>query len=95
MQSVGRFREPCNFSRRAVLLGQQLLPTMKTLPLVAFLAAFGAFLFSPLSFEVSMSLLLTLGIASILTSDYRTRAPLVARACATVARKRTALPLAV
>lgn len=70
---------------------------MKTLPLIAFVAALGAFLFSPMSFELSISLLLTLGIASILISDYRSRRPLVARAqvAASAGQKRAPLPLAV
>lgn len=68
---------------------------MKTLPLIAFLAALGAFLFSPVNFEFAMSVLLTLGVASILTTDYRERRPLVARTRVTAAQKRSALPLAV
>jgi|GEM_PF-3032961 hypothetical protein len=68
---------------------------MKTLPLIAFLAALVAFVFSPVNFEFAMSVLLTLGVASILTADYRKRRPLKVPVRAGVARKRSALPLAV
>ena len=68
---------------------------MKTLPLVAFVAALVAFVFSPVNFEFAMSMLLTLGVASILTADYRQRRPLVARGRVSAPAKRSALPLAV
>lgn len=68
---------------------------MKTIPAIAFLAALVAFLFSLVSFELSVSALLTLGIVSILAADYRVRRPLVARAPTGVPRKRSPLPLAV
>jgi hypothetical protein len=68
---------------------------MKTLPAIAFLAALVAFVFSPVSFEIAMSILLTLGVASILTSDYRQRRPLVAKVRVGAPAKRSALPLAV
>ena len=43
---------------------------MKTLPLIAFLAALAAFLFAPVSLEISCSLLFAAGFLGILISDY-------------------------
>ena len=42
---------------------------MKTFPLIAFLAALAAFVLSPLSFEISASLLFAAGIVCILMND--------------------------
>ena len=43
---------------------------MKTYPIIAFVAAFVAFFFSPLSFEIASSLIFTTGLASIFLFDY-------------------------
>ena len=89
------FTRPVTFREVECYRGINFFKSMKTLPLVAFLAALGAFLFSPLNFEVAVSMLLTLGVASILTTDYRERRPLVAMASVPAPTKRSALPLAV
>lgn len=46
---------------------------MKTVPILTFLLALGAFLLSPLSFEISTSLLFATGFAAIALSDYGRR----------------------
>jgi len=43
---------------------------MKTLPVIAFLAALAAFVLVPLSFETSGSLLFSAGLLCILMGDY-------------------------
>jgi len=43
---------------------------MKTLPVIAFLAALAAFVFSPLSFEVAGSLLFGTGLLCMIAADY-------------------------
>lgn len=43
---------------------------MKTYPIIAFVAAFLAFVFSPLSFEIASSLIFTTGLASVFLFDY-------------------------
>jgi hypothetical protein len=51
---------------------------MKTIPALAILAALAAFIFFPLSFELSLSLLFATGFAAITFADYtRTRRPLM------------------
>jgi hypothetical protein len=47
---------------------------MKTLPAFAFIAALGAFLFFPLSFEIAGSALFAAGFAAIALCDYSRRA---------------------
>ena len=64
---------------------------MKTLPSLAFLAAFVAFVFLPLPFEIVGSILLIAALAAIAVSDY-TRAqqplPLAAAPAAPVTARR-------
>ena len=43
---------------------------MKTLPIIAFLAALAAFLFAPLNIEITGSLLFAAGLLCILVEDY-------------------------
>ncbi len=43
---------------------------MKTLPAIAFLAALGAFVLSPLSFALGGSLLFAAGVVAIALGDY-------------------------
>ena len=43
---------------------------MKTLPLIVFLTAFVAFVFSSFSLELSASLLFTIGLGCVLLHDY-------------------------
>jgi hypothetical protein len=43
---------------------------MKTYPIIAFIAAFVAFVFSPLSFEIASSLIFTTGLACVFLLDY-------------------------
>lgn len=43
---------------------------MKTYPIIAFVAAFVAFVFSPLSFEIVSSLIFTTGLACVFLLDY-------------------------
>lgn len=47
---------------------------MKSLPLFAFLAAAAAFLFAPISFEASSSILFVIGLAGVAGVDYGRRA---------------------
>jgi hypothetical protein len=47
---------------------------MKTLPALAFIAAFGAFVIFPLRFEIGISMLFAAGVAAIVFSDYARRA---------------------
>ena len=46
---------------------------MKTYPIIAFLAALVAFVFSPLSFEVAGSILFAAGFGCVLIGDYSRR----------------------
>jgi hypothetical protein len=48
---------------------------MKTFPLISSIAALVAFVFSPLGFETSVSLLFTVGLAGVLLHDYTREAP--------------------
>jgi hypothetical protein len=48
---------------------------MKTYPIIALLAAFVAFVFSPLSFELTISLLFTAGLGCVVLCDYTREAP--------------------
>jgi hypothetical protein len=43
---------------------------MKTYSIITFLAAFVAFVFAPLSFEVASSLLFAAGLGCVLVGDY-------------------------
>ena len=43
---------------------------MKTYPIIAFVAAFVAFVLSPLSFEIASSLIFTTGLACVFLFDY-------------------------
>ena len=43
---------------------------MKTYPIIAFVAAFVAFVLSPLSFEIASSLIFTTGFACVFLFDY-------------------------
>ena len=43
---------------------------MKTYSIIAFVAAFVAFVFSPLSFEIASSLIFTTGLACVFLLDY-------------------------
>ncbi len=64
---------------------------MKTLPAIAFIAALGAFVLFPLSFEIGGSLLFAAGVASIVFSDYsrRMRTLALPPVAAQVAARRT------
>ena len=62
---------------------------MKALPALAIPAALAGFVFFPLSFEISVSVLFALGFAAITLSDYsRTRRPLLIPVNAAVASPR-------
>ena len=54
--------------------GNETLPTMKTIPAFAFIAALVAFVLLPVNFVATVSLLFGAGLAAILISDY-SRAP--------------------
>jgi hypothetical protein len=43
---------------------------MKTYPLISFLAAAAAFAFSPLNFELAVSLLFGIGLGCVVLHDY-------------------------
>ena len=59
---------------------------MKTLPSLAFIAALVAFVFLPLNFVVTGSLLFAAGLTAILVSDYgRSPRPIVVHATPMVA----------
>ena len=57
---------------------------MKIYPVIAFIAAFVAFVFSPLSFEIAGSLIFTTGLVSILLFDYSREPALANRRVAPV-----------
>jgi hypothetical protein len=64
---------------------------MKTLPAVMFIAALGAFVLFPLSFEVAASVLFSAGFAAIAFCDYsrRTRPLDLPPVAAVVSARRT------
>ncbi len=64
------FPEACNFPRGLGVFRASFFNAMKTLLNLAFLAALGAFLFSPLSLELSLSLLFAIGLGTITIADY-------------------------
>ncbi|HTO03398.1 MAG TPA: hypothetical protein VL069_06835 [Opitutus sp.] len=43
---------------------------MKTYPIIAFVTAFVAFVFSPLSLEIASSLIFSVGLACVVLFDY-------------------------
>ncbi|HWA87845.1 MAG TPA: hypothetical protein VG710_16560 [Opitutus sp.] len=59
---------------------------MKTLPLLAFLAALAAFLFAPITIELAGSLVFAAGLACVFVADYARRASLVRARPAAVVR---------
>jgi hypothetical protein len=70
---------------------------MKTLLISALLAAAIAFVFAPISFEVATSILLALGLGSILTLDYARRTSVLqtrTTALASCEQRRSTLRLA-
>lgn len=68
---------------------------MKTLTNLAFLATLAVFLFSPLSLELSGSLLFSAGLLTILTADYsKPRLPVLALGVPATSSKRSFFRLA-